>query len=271
MSITRRQFLALAGMACTASCATINPFKRKNGKDAEPAPGGFSVALLNDLHMTDARSAAFLNRAVQRISAIPRLRCCFVLGDIASAARLQEFRLAKGALGRLPVPYCAIPGNHDVAPGAKAPYSNFIQTFGDTSWVREEDKWVFIGLDSCEGGSSDVTIPQDRLDWLARRLKHINEKHPIALLTHHPLNPHTKNYRVKNAGDVLALFQNHNLRLAAAGHYHGNQEEVDAGIMYMTTACCSCTRDNFDGTTAKGFRLLHFQDHEFTVEFVETT
>lgn len=263
MSLTRRQFLTLAGLTCTASCARINPFNRND--DAT----GFSVALLNDLHMTDARSAAFLNRAVEGINATPGLRCCLVLGDIASAARLQEFRLAKGALDRLTVPYCAIPGNHDVAPGAKTPYSNYVQNFGDTCWVREESDWIFIGLDSCEGTSSDVAIAQDRLDWLARRLKHINEKRPIALFTHHPLNPHTKSYRVKNAGEVLALFQGHNLRLAAAGHYHGNQEETEAGIMFMTTACCSCTRDNFDGTTKKGFRLIHFKRNEFTVEFVE--
>ena len=79
-------------------------------------------------------------------------------------------------------------------------------------------------------------------------------------------------YRVKNADEVQGLFAGHNLKLAAAGHWHGNQEESRDGVLFTTTACCSSTRDNFDGTKPEGYRLLHLSpDGTVQTEFAEVS
>ena len=59
------------------------------------------------------------------------------------------------------------------------------------------------------------------------------------------------------------------LRIAAAGHWHGNQEETRDGVLFTTTACCTSTRNNFDGTPEKGYRLFHLAGDSVATEFVE--
>jgi len=115
-----------------------------------------------------------------------------------------------------------------------------------------------------------VTVHENQLQFLTKIAERTNANRPIAIMGHHPFNPNTKAYRVINADEVLGIFSEHNLKLVAAGHYHGNQEETQDGTLFTTTACCSTTRDNFDGTSAKGFRLFHVgEDDSITTEFVE--
>ena len=135
-------------------------------------------------------------------------------------------------------------------------------------WQDKSGGWVFVGFNSCEGTGSDVTVSPEQVAWLSKRVRKIDRDRPIALFAHHPFNPHTKNYRVKNAEEVLGLFGDHNLKLVATGHWHGNQVETRDGILFTTTACCSSTRGNFDDTTAKGYRLFHFDKKEVQTEFV---
>ena len=96
----------------------------------------------------------------------------------------------------------------------------------------------------------------EELAWLKAQADAIVPEQPIALFCHHPLNPNTKAYRILNADAVLALFAKHALKIAAAGHWHGNQVEEQDGVLFVTTACCSSTRPNFDNTPEKGYRSL---------------
>ena len=149
------------------------------------------------------------------------------------------------------------------------PFASYESVFGPTQWRKEHGGWVLLGLNSCEGAKSDVTISDERLAWLREQLASVDPKQPIALFLHHPLNPHSKSYRVKNADAVLALFAGRALRLVAAGHFHGNQVEEQDGVLFTTNACCTITRDNHDGTTAKGYRLFHCSGERVQTEFVE--
>jgi len=147
-------------------------------------------------------------------------------------------------------------------------FGNYTSVYGPAHWDEGEEGWLFIGLNTCEETKSDVTIPQTELDWLAQTLKKVNRDRPLALFAHHPFNPGTKAYRVINADDVLGLFAEHRLKLVAAGHYHGNQVEEHNGVLFTTTACCSTTRDNFDETPEKGYRLFHVTKDAIETEFV---
>lgn len=260
-TITRRAFLAGTAAALAAARGA-----RADGN----APA--VIAAVNDIHIKDAGDAALLERAVARLNTLEGLQFVAVLGDVATAGKREEMTPAFGALEALKVPCKILPGNHDVNPGAPDPFAEYRQVFSETRWTREVAGWTLIGFNSCEGAKSDVTVAAEELAWLKEQLAPIDPARPLALFSHHPLNPHTKKYRIKNADGILGLFARHNLRLAAAGHWHGNQVETDKGVLFTTTACCTPTRDNFDGTPQKGFRLFHLQpDGRITTEFVEVT
>jgi 3',5'-cyclic AMP phosphodiesterase CpdA len=218
----------------------------------------------------DARSTAIVNRAADMINELDDVQFTVVLGDLATDGELSELKLAKNSLDRLDRPYFCVPGNHDVHVFSNDIRRNFRTEFEETHWREEETDWLFIGLDTCEGAKSDVSVQTDQIQWLNQIAERTNTNRPIAIMGHHPFNPNTKAYRVINADEVLGIFAEHNLKLVAAGHYHGNQEETQDGTLFTTTACCSTTRDNFDDTTSKGFRLFHVaEDDSITTEYVE--
>jgi len=266
MLVTRRQFLGLLGALGASSCARV---KRVDLDVFGGEQDVFTFAAVNDLHVLDARSTGIVNRAVHQINANPDVQFTVILGDIATDGRLFELNLVRKSLDKLEQPYFVVPGNHDVDPTNNDLFANYERTFGPRLWTHEANGWVFIGLDSCEGTGSDVTVQPDPMAWLEKRINRIKPGRPIALFAHHPFNPHTKAYRVKNADAVLGLFAGHNLKLVAAGHYHGNQVEEQDGILFTTTACCTSTRGNFDQSPAKGYRLFHIKDATVETEFVE--
>ncbi len=261
MQLTRRQFLWTLG-ALGAGAYAQSPMPVPADADR------FTVAALNDIHILDAAGGELLKRAIDRINTIPEVRFSLVLGDLSSSGKREELGLAKQCLDVLKKPYFAIPGNHDVVPKADDPYGPFKESFGKIQWTHREGRWLFIGLDSCVGTASDITLPPDRVAWLKEQLPKDTPSIPIALCCHHPLNPNTK-YRIQNADEILGLFKGFNLKVVMSGHWHGNQVEEKDGVVFVTTACCSTTRNNFDNTPAKGFRLFHMEDDTVKTEFVE--
>ncbi|MFO7975896.1 MAG: metallophosphoesterase [Candidatus Hydrogenedentota bacterium] len=271
MKFTRREFLGFSAALGLASCAKMKKVVPDvNLSRLKPRFGGgdFTFATINDVHVLDAKSVGIVNEAVKSINGDERVQFTVVLGDIATDGRYKELNLAKTAFDRLEQPYFAVPGNHDVYMKAKDIFGNFTSTFGPVHWDEGEKSWLFLGLNSCEKSKSDVTVQPDELAWLEKTLANVNRQRPIVLFAHHPFNPNTKAYRVKNAEEVLGMFADHNLKLVAAGHYHGNQVEEHNGILFTTTACCSTTRDNFDETPEKGYRLFHVTDDALKTEFV---
>lgn len=274
MHWTRRQFIALGAALGLSSCKRLHldqlPLVDKVGLDLGGGKDAvFSFATIGDPHVLDAGSTAIVGRAVQQINADDRVKFVVIVGDLATDGRLGEMNLAKTSLQALTKPWYTVPGNHDVDLTRQDMYANYVQAFGPTQWTGEEQGWAIIGLDSCNGTASDVTVPPDRMAWLRKQVDRIHKERPIALFVHHPLNPNTKAYRVANADEILSVFENHNLKLVASGHFHGNQVEQQDGVLFTTTACCSTTRGNHDGTDAKGFRLFHVDQGVVETEFVE--
>lgn len=266
MNVTRRQFLGCIGAAGLG--ATLAPIRA--GRAAESAPAtGLVFAVINDTHVVDEAITDLLDEAVRRINATPNLAFTAVLGDLSADAKPPELEIAKAHLDKLSQPYFCLPGNHDVLPEGEHPYANYDRFFPERQWCRRFQNWVFLGIDTCEGTASDVTLPSNRVDWIRNQLKEVDPATPVVLCSHHPFNPHTKAYRVKNADEVLSVFSGHALRMVISGHYHGNQVEETGGILFITTACCASSRDNADGTPAKGFRLFHIAGADITHDFIQ--
>lgn len=256
---TRRQFLTLCA---TGVCGARLAF-------GQQADAGFTFAVLNDCHIKDVPSVAILDRAIAQINADVRVKAVIVAGDVATAGASEELDLTKAALSKLQRPWHIVPGNHDVFMRDEDIYANYTAVFGPVHWVHEYHGWTFIGFNSCDGVKSDVSVADAELAWLREQAALVPPETPIALFCHHPLNPNTASYRILNADTVLDVFKGKMLRLAAAGHWHGNQVEEQGGVLFATTACCSSTRGNFDKTEARGYRLFHMKGDRVETEFVE--
>jgi len=270
MKFSRREFLGAAGLLAMASSAQAEwKLLKKLTPKFLGAPGTLSFAAINDIHITDAKSASLLSHAVKGIKADKNIEFVVVLGDVSSEGRLDEFRLAKQCLDKLEKPWHAIPGNHDLTANVADPYANYKRFMGDTQWTKDEAGWQFIGLDTCAAGAVEGTVSPAGIEWLKDALKHTGKDRPIALFTHHPLNPSSKDNRLTNADEVLGLFSGHHLRLVASGHFHGNQAEEKEGVLFITTACCASSRENHDKTTEKGYLRVDIKkdavEHSFVV------
>jgi 3',5'-cyclic AMP phosphodiesterase CpdA len=270
MKVSRRNFLGLSALAGLSGCARIEQTKLgKITPEFEFGDDGvLKIAALNDLHMLDSRGAGIVGRAVNLINNDDAIDFTLVLGDLTTHGTLPEANLALQALDRLEKPYFCIPGEHDYNPATENHYEFYQRAFKKTQWRESSAGWVLIGLDTCDGTASQTTVSQSSLDWLKDQLEHTEKKKPIALFTHHPLSPNTKADRATNADDVLALFADHHLKLVASGHYHGNQEEERDGVLFVTTACCSATAENSDGTTEKGYRVFTLEGESIQHEFI---
>jgi len=262
IAFSRRDFLriSIAGITGTGVAFAAD----KSGKP-------FVIATINDMHIKDEASVAILDKAVAAINGDSRIQFTIVLGDVATGGQADELALAKTALEKLARPWFVVPGNHDVFLRDDDIHANYTAAFGPVHWTHEANGWMFIGFNSCEGVKSDVTVSADELAWLQRTAATVEKQMPVALFCHHPLNPNSKAYRIKNADEILALFAEHDLRLIAAGHWHGNQVEEKAEVLFTTTACCSTTRDNFDKTPEKGYRLFQLLDNDVETEFVSVS
>ena len=221
---------------------------------------GFHFAQASDTHVTDTRSVEIINEAVDRINADQSVAFSLWLGDLTRGSTADEMVLARLALQRLTKPRHALRGNHDLAGGL------FEREFGPLRSVVAYGGWKFLLVDSNPGDAK----PMSEVDrqWIRDRLRETPAEMPLVLCTHHPLMPHTKSLRLAGADEVLAMFSGHNLKAVLGAHFHANQEETDGGVLFTTTACLSTTRNNFDGSKAKGYRLFHCKDGQIATEFV---
>lgn len=262
--LSRRDFLKISAAGIAAAALPLPSVLGESRKT-----GSFTWAGINDLHIKNQDCLPYISRVVAALNDNPAVSGVVVLGDLATMAQPEELRLAREALKPLNKPCYILPGNHDIGPETEGALKRFNDIIGPEHWLLEWEHWTFLGFNSCVGAKSDVILPESEINWLRDQLISIDSERPLALFCHHPLNPHSKAYRIINGDEILDLFSHHALRLVSSGHWHGNQEESTAQHLFTTTACCSSTRDNFDKTAAKGYRLFHFGEDRADTEFVE--
>jgi len=273
MGFSRRHFIGFSALAALSGCARV-----KQSRIGQLAPdfefggdGVVKIATLGDLHIVDSRGAGLVGRAVNAINNDKEIDFVVVLGDLTEHGSLPQMNIAARALGRLERPYFCVPGEHDLNSGIEDPYEFYRRSFKKTQWRTSDGGWVFIGLDSCNGNAEAPEVPADHIEWLRNQLSHTEKKKPLALFAHHPFNPGINEGRVANAEEVLSLFSEHNLRIVAGGHYHGNQVEERDNVLFVTTACCSDRAENDDGSKEKGYRVFTLEGDSVQHEFFAVT
>lgn len=153
-----------------------------------------SIAVVSDSHLSPANPDGDRNWDAV-VDHVARTEPDLVLhaGDISADGMDLDADLihAKAQLDRLPVPWLAIPGNHDL--GIPQPEreltmerrARYEDVFGDRFWVAEFDRWRIVGLDA-EELVSDHADDEAAWAWTAERLA---TDRPTVVLIHRPVAP----------------------------------------------------------------------------------
>jgi len=170
-------------------------------------------------------------------------------GDISfdGANREDDLAFSRMCHARLDVPFCAVPGNHDVgdnpwspgiAPAITEPrLGRYREQFGPDHWMLDAGHWVLIGLNVQLFGSG---LPAETEQWTFLTAAAAKARgRPVALFVHKPLfHERADEAEVSHRyvppdhrGRVLDLL-GPGLQLVASGHVHQHRRLRVDGIAH---------------------------------------
>ena len=190
------------------------------------------VAHISDLHFGRTDAAVVAALLAEFAAAPPHL--VIISGDFTQGARTGEFRQAQAFLARLPAPWIAVPGNHDISP------YHLVQRFFDpfrryrryiaaeTEPVWHDDEIAIVGLNSARRMAMDLNWANGRfgrsqIARLGERLAALPKHLFRIVVAHHPLLPPPGTPELRVAGraeEMLACCRSLDVGLALAGHLH---------------------------------------------------
>jgi len=283
-NLTRRQFLekiagGVAGGVASGLVLGCYPGLRKGNSqspdvgatEVRPRPGPLKLLTLGDMHVLDERTIAYPQKVIQAMNdeGGDLVLAC---GDLGAGGKRAELELARNMLDELKMPYHPVLGNHDALYSGDREEDLFKEVF---SLERNSYHFVkkgvsFLAVDhGCGRAYRGNAVRPGVLAWMRRTLTAIPKDRPIVMFSHYPFAEGVR-YRTPNSAEVLALFEDTRLLAVVSGHFHGNTERRENGVLMTTTACCSGRRRNHDGTRAKGFRVFRIgEDMNVETEFRE--
>ena len=163
------------------------------------APAG--VILVSDTHLSPRAPEAGANwEAVLRhvTAAAPDL--VIHLGDLSmdGCHDPADLRHARRQLDRLPVPWHAVPGNHDIGdnpwPGAPEGIAvdddrlqRWLDIVGPDHWSLTVKGWTLLGINAQLAGTG-LAAEASQWSWLEQEMSdHSTSSQPVALITHKPV------------------------------------------------------------------------------------
>lgn len=201
-----------------------------------------------------------------------------------------DLAYARSQLDRLPAPWRAIPGNHDIGdvppdtrlkgPITASRRARYRRYFGDDFWIEDLADWRFIGLNAqlmesgITGESKQAAMLEHALDSAGAR--------SLALFIHKPLfvrAPKETGQSLqalwpKSRRRLLTLGDRYGIKLIANGHrhcYHRTRHGKTALIWAPATSFIDTTKKN-DGLRLirrAGYLRYQFDGRRFTHELVE--
>ncbi len=139
------------------------------------------IAHLSDFHVFAGAKpdlirpdiARVVGRIVADVAAFrPAIDLCLLTGDLAGNAVPEDYELLRRLLEPLPMPFFAIPGNHD----ARAPFREAfrgILPFGDGPFLHYEARFRdlrILALDTLDENATGGRLCPERLEWIREKL-----------------------------------------------------------------------------------------------------
>jgi len=261
----RRDVLRLGASAAIYAALTD---RWARAADDAKASENFTFVVVNDIHYFDKRCATWLGERV-----VPRINdhkadFCLIVWDLSEDGTVRQNAEVKDVLKGINIPMHVVVGNHDyqAANNDRKPFED--QWPGPLNYQFEHKGWQFIGLDTTQGhAGSKTVIAKETLAYTKKALSTLDKKRPTVLFTHFPLGGFLPS-RPTNANDLLALFENHNLRAGFNGHFHSKTERPWGEALLTTNTCCSFHRANHDFDPRKGYFFCTAKDGKIEREYV---
>ena len=271
-NLTRREFLGTmaAGVAGTIIGSAISGCSNQ-GHLVGLAFKPIKILSFGDMHIADDKTIAYPRKVIQAMNEEGGdlvLAC----GDMGTNGLRSELELAKGVLDELKMPYYPVIGNHDALYRGEQEETLFSEIFSlpQNNYHFVKNGVHFIGIShGCGKAFRKNSVRPKVMVWIKETLTNIPGNEPIVFFSHYPFGEGVR-YQTPNSAEVLELFKDKKLLAMISAHFHGNTERRENGILMTTTACCSGTRGNHDGTKTKGYRVFHIDNEmNVTTEFKE--
>ena len=216
----------------------------------------------------------------------------FVTGDMCfnGAKNEDDLTYALSQLERLPAPWRAIPGNHDIGdtspdlrlkgPITTARRTRYLRRFGLDFWVEDLGDWRFIGLNA-QLMESGLAAEKSQMTHLGNALARADGR-AIALLIHKPLylqdvgetGRTLSSMWPKSRKQLLSLCKQYRVKLVASGHRHCYRSTRHAGTRLIWAPPTSFINSLVPSEGAQltrrvGYVHYRFQGRTFSHELVE--
>lgn len=200
------------------------------------------VIFVSDTHLSpDAPEAQQNWAAVVRYVAAAAPDLVIHLGDLSldGARNPADLDHARGQLELLPVPWTAVPGNHDIGdnplPGRPGDLAvtdgrrrRWLDVVGADYWSLIINGWTLLALNAQLAGSG-LAAEASQWSWLEDQLRKAGAGQRIALLAHKPLTasgtelaaaPPYRFWPPESRDRLIRLFEGRPPELFVSGHVH---------------------------------------------------
>ncbi|HEU4480769.1 MAG TPA: metallophosphoesterase [Actinomycetota bacterium] len=236
-----------------------------------------TIAQISDLHCGHPMfDAELLEHAIDEILDL-RPDVVIVAGDLTAEGYAPQFRQAKRYLDRLEdLELIVIPGNHDLM---NVGFLHFRDAFGRSDrvvrlpfWRAEEtngaqpDRFAtIVSVNSSKPDLADGEVGHTRYDWI-RQSYEWPDDYRIFVLHHHLVSvPGTGRERniVWDAGDVLALLTELDVKLVLCGHKHVPNVWQFGDMLLINSGTASSHRVR--GYTRPSYNVIEIYDEDVKV------
>lgn len=210
------------------------------------------IALISDIHLSRARPYFHMNwELLLEALAAERPDHVIISGDLAldGPHREDDLAFARVQLDRLPAPWHAVPGNHDIgnnlpdlrgeATVTEAHHAAWLRHFGTDRWVADFPGWRFIGLNSLITGSGfaaeaaqEAFLEEAVADAARRRVALVFHK-PLCIFSSLETTLSQSTWYPAARAPVAKLIREGRVQLLISGHLHEARDRLVEGLRHI--------------------------------------